>query len=61
MFSCFQTIFGLNINFNKSEMVRIGDKCDECRLVPEIECKIVSLPIKYLGVPLEVKYKDLNM
>lgn len=55
---CFQGVFGLNINLNKSELVRIGDKGDENSFARVMGCETTKLPIKYFGVPLGVKYKD---
>lgn len=56
----FPTVSGLSITLSKSEMVKLGDRSDEARLASLLDCKSVRLPIKYLGVPLEAKYKDLK-
>lgn len=59
MFYCgFKHSLDLNINLNKSELVRIGDKRDEVQLAKVMGCKAGSLPIKYLGAPFGAKYKD---
>lgn len=50
-------VLGLKINMKKSELVRISDKRDERRLVDVLGCKVVDLPIKYLGLPLGAKFK----
>lgn len=49
----FQGASGLKINLQKMELVRIG--------ADVMECKEVSLPIKYLGMPLGTKYKDKSI
>ena len=50
---CFSVMFGLQINYDKSALVPIH--CEEA-LVTEmnrvLNCMVVSLPIKYLGIPL---------
>lgn len=48
----FQAVLGLNINFSKSALVRLGDGNDATKLVRVLSCKIVELPIKYLGLSL---------
>lgn len=58
---CFQLISGLKINLRKSELVRIGDRSDEKTLAGVLGCGMATLPIKYLGLPLGAKYKDVNV
>lgn len=55
---CFQVVFGLNINLNKSELVEIGNSVNGQLLAQVLDCKISQLLIMYLGIPLEAKYKD---
>lgn len=55
---CFQVVFGSNINLKKFEMVCIGDRRDETKLVETLSCKCINLSIKYLGLPLRSKFKD---
>lgn len=57
---CFQAMSSLNIDLKKFELVRTGDTRDEERIVRVLGCKAVKLPIKYLGVPLRTKYKDMK-
>lgn len=57
----FQAISRLNINLAKSELVRLGVGRDATKLARIIGCKSVDLPIKYLEIPLRVKYKDVVM
>lgn len=56
----FQAVSGLSINLSKLEMIRLGDRSDEARLTGVLGCKSVRLPIKYLGLPLGAKFKDLK-
>lgn len=39
-------------------MVRLGEGRDDSRLARVLRCKMVELPIKYLGLPLRAIYKD---
>lgn len=55
---CFQGVSGLNINCNKSELVKIGNKGDEKSIARVLGCKTAKFSIKYLGIPLGAKYKD---
>lgn len=49
----FQLISGLKINFSKSQLCGIGIHEDIVLSYAEIlGCKVVSLPFKYLGLPL---------
>lgn len=57
---CFQMVFGLEINLNKTKMVRISDRREEASLAKILGCKVTNLPIKYLGLPLGTKYKDVR-
>jgi hypothetical protein len=47
---CFENMFGLKINFNKSKTVVIGVPPDEQRHVANLlNCKLGKFPIKYLA------------
>jgi hypothetical protein len=47
---------GLKINFHKSEVYCIGEANERRQKFEEIfTCKVVSLPMKYLGVPVDEK------
>lgn len=52
---------GLSINLTKFELVRLGDEKDIDRQEKVMGCKVVKLPIKYLGLPLEANYKEVGM
>lgn len=56
----FQLVSGLRINMKKTEMIRSCDRRDELGLAEVLGCKVNSLPIKYLELPLGTKYKDAS-
>lgn len=58
---CFQLMSGLKINFSKSSVcgVKISDQ-DVKDLALVMGCKIESLPIKYLGLPLGANPKRIK-
>lgn len=55
---CFQAVSGLNINLNKSELVRLGEGRDWGSLASVLDCRTMELLIKYLGFPLCFSHKD---
>lgn len=57
----FQAVLGLNINLSKSEMVRLRSEGDPNGLTRAPGCKVVSLPITYLGLPFGAKFKEAMM
>lgn len=50
----------MKINLNKFELVKIGNKREEIMLAELLGCKAVRLSIKYLGLLLGSKYKDVK-
>lgn len=50
----------LNINFTKSEIVRLEGERDIDRLTNVLGCKAVKLSIKYLGLQLVANYKEIR-
>ena len=59
--TCFEAVTGLRVNMNKSEMVQVGTVPDFPRLVALLSCKIGTLPMTYLGMPLGAPHKALSM
>lgn len=58
---CFENLSGLKINFDKSEMVALNlDDSEGQELASLLGCKVVELPIMYLGVPLHWKKLQLD-
>jgi hypothetical protein len=49
---CFEVVSGLKVNLAKSDMVQIGQVSNLTALATMLECKISTLPMKYLGLPL---------
>lgn len=54
----FHGVSGLKINLQKTELVRVGSNGDGRQFTSMLESKAVSLPIKYLSLPLGAKYKN---
>ena len=49
---CFQAVTSLKFNVSKSEMVPIGDVHNVHALAEILGCRVGSLPMTYLGMPL---------
>ena len=54
----FEVVSGMKVNLGKSELVVVGAVHNIDLLVAILGCKQGSLPMKYLGLPLGVKFKD---
>lgn len=50
--SYFQAFTGLKVNVGKSEIVPVGEVNNLDALANILRCKVGSLPMKYLGMPL---------
>ena len=48
----FQAVTGLKVNVHKSEMVPIREVVDVHALVEILGCRVGTLPMSYLGMPL---------
>ena len=57
----FEAITGLKVNVGKSEIVPVGDAGDLNGLARILCCKVGSLPMRYLGMPLGAHYKDSSI
>ena len=57
----FEEVSGLRINLGKSELVPVGVVHNMDVLVGLLRCKQSSLPLKYLGLPLGAKFKELTI
>ena len=55
---CFQAVTGLKVNALKSEMVPIGEVPNIHILADILGCRIGSLPMTYLGLPLGASHKS---
>ena len=54
---CFEAVSGLRINLGKSEMAPIGQVSDMHNLASVLGGRIISMPMKYLGLPLGARFK----
>ena len=59
--SCFEAVTGLRVNMAKSEMVPVGEVDNIARLADSLDCRIGSLPLTYLGMPLGASYKAVSV
>jgi hypothetical protein len=57
LFLCFEAVSGLKINLAKSELVLVGNVENVDGLAGILGCRVSSLPLKYLGLPLGASYK----
>ena len=55
--SCFQAFTGLKVNVGKSEIVLVGEVNNLAELASIFHCRVGSLPLKYLGMPLGTSFK----
>ena len=54
---CFQAFMGLKVNVEKSEIVPIKEVNNLVALASILQCRVGSLPMKYLGMPLGTSFK----
>ena len=57
----FEAITSLKVNVGKSEIVPVGDVGNLNGLARILCCKVGTLPMRYLGMPLEAHYKDSSI
>jgi hypothetical protein len=61
---CFETMSGLKINFDKSEVVILGySPKDQQQIADSLNCRLTSFPVSYLGMPIwdsRILIKDLD-
>ena len=55
---CFEAVSGQKVNLAKSEMVQIGQVSNLPNLAALLECKISTVPMRYLGMPLGANFKS---
>jgi hypothetical protein len=61
VFIWFQAISGLKINLSKSELVPVGQVINVPELAGILGCRVASLPLTYLGLPLGASYKSKSI
>ena len=59
--SCFQAFTGLKVNVGKSEIVPVGEVGNIDDLASILSCRVGSLPMKYLGMPLGTPFKTASI
>ena len=59
--SCFLAFTGLKINVGKSEIDPVGEVGNIGALANILWCRVGSLPMKYLGMPLGTPYKTASI
>jgi hypothetical protein len=52
LFICFEAVLGLKISLAKSDLVPVGNVNNVEGLTRILGCRVSSLPLKYLGLPL---------
>ena len=57
----FEEVSSLRINLGKSKLVPIGVVHNIDVLVGMLDCRQSSLPLRYLGLPLGAKFKELSI
>jgi hypothetical protein len=61
VFIWFQAISRLKINFHKSELVPVGQLPNINELAGVLGCKVSTLPLSYLGLPLGATFKKKSI
>uniref|UniRef100_A0A2N9FG38 Reverse transcriptase domain-containing protein n=1 Tax=Fagus sylvatica TaxID=28930 RepID=A0A2N9FG38_FAGSY len=59
--SCFEVVTGLGVNMGKSELVPVGEVLNLSHLADILCCRIGSLPMSYLGLPLGASFKAFSI
>ena len=59
--TCFEAVTGLRVNMSKSEMVSIGEVPNLSYLADILSCRLGTLPMTYLGMPLGSSFKALGV
>ena len=57
----FESISGLRINLNKSEIIYVGSIAEVDSLALDLRCKVGTLPSTYLGLPLGAPHKSVTV
>ena len=59
--TCFQAFTSLKVNTGTSEIVLVGEVGNIDALATILRCRVGSLPMKYLGMPLGTPYKTASV
>ena len=58
---CFEWLFGLKINFHKSEVFAFGvPHSEKLRMANMLNCVLGNLPLKYLGIPISDRHLNIE-
>lgn len=57
----FEAALGLKVNLAKSNLIPVGNVDQVGRLAGILGCGVATLPVKYLGLPLEASYKSTHI
>jgi len=60
-FLCFEAASGLRINLGISEIVPIGEVENVDSLAHILGCRVASLLLTYLGLPLGASFKSISI
>jgi hypothetical protein len=55
---CFEAILGSKVNLQKSKLLAVGEVPHKEELADIHNCRISSLPMKYLGLPSGAPFKS---
>ena len=59
--TCFQVFTSLKVNVGTSEIVPIGEGSNFQALANILQCRVGSLPVLYLGMPLGTLFKTTSI
>ena len=59
--TCFKAFMGLKVNVAKSEIIPIGEVSNIQTLANILKCRVASLPMTYLEMPLGTSYKTVSI
>ncbi|XP_028069648.1 uncharacterized protein LOC114272175 [Camellia sinensis] len=58
---CFEAVSGLRVNLSNSELIHVGEVPRLPVLAAVLGCKVVRLPVSYLGLPLGASFKETRV
>jgi len=61
LFLLFEAASGLKVNLAKSKLIHVGNVDQVGNLADILGCGVVTLPVKYLGLPLGASYKSIHI
>lgn len=61
LFLLFEAASGLKVNLAKPKLIHVGNVDQVGNLADILGCGVVTLPVKYLGLPLGASYKSIHI